>query len=312
MNDRAYRTILLLTACLVLGVSHGQAQETTTLVNTTGTPFSYLLVESGFPADPGLIVEQLRNQAPNLRELAAHALWRIPRRPATLIGYFHEQASAVSGGVVHVALDGSAGVQDIGQELLVRDDAGRIQVSRWDTPARPAPISLDGRAEDWSPRVPLLRRRSLREPTRVEGAALAEDWNRGGAGLRTLRSVLGPRSWFIGIETDTPIEAGTAYHLRYFPDAGRRRAIGEFSVLIDGPGGPVVFRSSSGNIQLIGQYVRSGRFLEFSIDLEMLDAIAPGFRSSGRSFDLATSTQRGGVRTRYSHAVLSAGELFGR
>lgn len=295
------------------------AQTGPTLVNTSGTPFSYLVVEADFPADAELIADQLRNQAPNLRQLGAHGLWRLQRSSGTLIGFFHEQASAVAGGVVHVPLSGGGRTIELGPARLLRDQDGRIQMSRWDMPELSTPVVLDGQDGEWGAVVPLLRRGSLRQPSRVEELASGErleqpptDWNEGGAGLRTLRSTLGAHEWFIALEADTAIADGTGYHLRYFGDAERARALGEFSAVMDGPGGPVVFRTSGGGLRLAGQYVRSGRFLELAIDLDVLDAIAPGFRDRERSFDLATTRVGPGGRYRFVHGTLTPGELFGR
>ena len=73
-----------------------------------------------------------------------------------------------------------------------------------------------------------------------------------------------------------------------------------------------MFRAPGGRVDLVGQYVRRGRFLEFSVSRASLDRIVPDLFDREFSMDLATSYREAGEGERFSLATVFGPEVFAR
>ncbi|MCG8477767.1 MAG: hypothetical protein MI724_01640, partial [Spirochaetales bacterium] len=177
-------------------------------------------------------------------------------------------------------------------------------------------VALDGMDSDWEPIAPVVRYAAFFVPPRIEnaidGSAIEVGdtvfWQRGGTAVRTVRSTVGAQWWYTAIEAGGSIEDGTAYHLRAFPDRNEGVPSGEFSVVIAGESGPVVYRREGGAVELAGQYVRRNRFVEFSIARDYLDRLSTG--DAELSFDIASSRRAPGGTERFTFGSMDAREVL--
>ena len=292
-----------------------------TLVNGEGSPFVYLFLPESeahmeMTADSEALVELLRRRSRHLSELAPRGMWRIPQSSGVVIGYFAGGPSAVSFHLVRMAVGPGRNPILIHRDAVFTEGGSPAAIAPWDLPATLEPVALDGMDSDWEPVAPAVRYPAFFIPPRIENAADGSVmevgdtvfWQRGGTSIRTMRSTVGAQWWFTAIEAGGSIEDGTAYHLRAHPDRGGEVPHGEFSVVIAGESGPVVYRAEGGTVELAGQYVRRNRFVEFSIArdyLERLNAASPEL-----SFDIASSRRAPGGTERFTFGSFDAREVL--
>ena len=308
------KRLLALVALVSLGCTTVAAQTgERTIVNSEGVPlvFVFLPDQTEETLDRG-VSETLRAHTAELFELAPRSMWRISERAGLIFGYFAGDGNALSSTVVRRRV--SAGNTTV---RISAADAG-ARMARWELPGALEPVSLDGREEDWQDLEPVLRRAALDEPVRVERATSGDQiepdeadlWGRSGSAVRTVKTAAGRQWWFAAVESSTAFAPGTAIHLRVFPQRSRASSAGEIVVAVGEDSGPVVFRGPAGRVELVGQYVLRGSFLEFSVDQDFLFRVIPDPFDQRLTADLATSRSEGAAVEHFTLATLSAVDLF--
>ncbi len=312
----------ILVALLAVDVT-AQTNEGRTLVNGEGSPFVYLFlsrseVQGETTADSQSLVELLRRRSRHLNELAPHGMWRIPQSSGLVVGYFAGGPSAVSFHLVRMSVGPGRNPILVHRDAVITEGGSPVAIAPWDLPATLEPVALDGMDSDWETIAPAVRYAAFFVPPRIENAIDGSTievgdtvfWQRGGTAVRTVRSTVGNEWWFTAIEAGGSIADGTAYHLRAFPDRDDGASRGEFSVVIAGESGPVVYRSEGGTVELAGQYVRRNRFVEFSIARDFLDRLAA--EDADLSFDIASSRRGPRGTERFTFGTVDAPEVLTR
>ena len=323
------RSRYLSTACIPLvlvlglflpGVLPAQAPGARTLQNGEGAPLLFLFVPDAVTDDPAVVLERLQMGALNLQELAPRGMWRIPPTDGTIVGYYAGGPSAVAFRLLQRPVRAGTAVITVGAEDTIDSGDGVGTIAPWQLPASAEPVSLDGADRDWEETVPVVRRAALADPVRIEDLASGTPrtvdesrlWQDGGSAVRTVRAQLGRDWWFVAVESSTAIADGLGVHIRAYPRRSVPSPAGEYVVLVAGDSGPVVFRAPGGRVDLVGQYVRRGRFLEFSVSRASLDRIVPDLFDREFSMDLATSYREAGEGERFSLATVFGPEVFAR
>lgn len=312
-------TLILLVTAITPLMSQSTA-ATRTIVNAEGAPLVYLFVDRPVTPDRDAIIERLRAGAMNLREIAPRGLWRIPARAGTVVGYYGGGPSAVAYRIVVQALEAGSDPVSVGADAALDADRDLGTISPWDLPTPAEPVSLDGMNADWDDSRIVMRRTVMTVPRRIESiadgrlltAAQSRLWETGGTSVRTIRSQVG-REWvFLAVESSDAFLDGTGIHFRYFPRRDADSPAGAFVTMVSGESGPVVFRTESGRVSLVGQYVRRGRFLEMSISRQSLARITPDLFDRDISFDVATSRRDSTGGEQFALGTVYARDLFSR
>ena len=294
-------------------------QATRTLLNNERAPFVYVVLSPDravVPQSEGSVTRALQHGQNNLRVVAPEGMVPIGVEEGILVGYFAGPASGLSYRAVVVPLAAGEAPVTIDRSRIVRVGSTALQLSPWELPAWPEPVIVDGIAADWENERPAASFGGTDIPVRLELASLGQPlsmdesvfWRMGGTAVRRVYTIDGTDRWFVAIRTEGPILNNTGYHLRLVKESTPPQTVVEFSLLVDGRSGPVVFRpgvDSIGSVEPIrwvGQYALHDNFLELEIDRTVVRSL---LRETGLPGNGAVTVDFSG-----SHRTPSRSERF--
>ncbi len=319
------RIVLPVLMVVVFAAWLGALPADRTIVNPEGVPLFYAFVPQreesviGGPEalydDPEQLIAGIQEYTGEVRTLAPGGMWRIPSDSGVIVGYFGDGNAPVALQLVAMPVPEGTGPVEI---IPFGDGAYRLE--RWEVPEFSEPIVLDGMDGEWESRDPIVRFGAMESAARIEdsvrGRLLSQDdalfWRDYGTGIRSVKSVLGAGWWYVAIDATEPIEAGTFYHFRLFPDRDTASSAGQLVVPVDDHSGPVVFRAPAGTITLVGQYVRRGTFLELSIARDTVESMMPLAFENDWSVDIASSHGDEMTREHFTWGTIFLNDIAGR
>lgn len=274
MNCKKYAIPLIVLLVTVFPLSADRGDRT--LVNEERSPFVFVVLPANYsvvPQSVSSITGALTRARDNLRIVAPEGMLPVSPEQGTLVGYYAGSASALSFRAVVIPLPTGRNPVKVNRSQIVRIGGTAVQLSQWDLPAYPEPVVPDGLDDEWSEESPILTFPAHSIPERVEdlshGVAIEPEesvfWRMGGTMARRVYSIDGTGYWFVAVRSRGPILNNTGYHFRVVTDETPRQIIGEFSVLVDGRSGPVVYREPTRPIQWVGQYAFYDDFVEIQI-----------------------------------------------
>lgn len=282
-----------------------------TMINGESAPLIYTFVATNEQTlDRERSIALLQEHSDALQVLAPGGMWRIPRTPGVVVGYFSGGPSAVSERIVALSIGEGIEPLVVSVDDAISGEDGRGEA--WELPTYPEPVVLDGMDDDWSSSETLIRTGAMETPPRVEesrsGTEIAIDdaamWRVGGTGLQTVQSVLGENGWYLAFRTSETIEDGTFYHLRIFPNRDTASPAGQVVIPIAEKSGPVVFRDPGGTVSLVGQYVRRESFVECVVARDTVDSLVPDAFERRWSIDVASSRGGGPRREHFTFGTI--------
>lgn len=310
--------ILLITSAL----ASTQDQEHRTLVNGESAPFVYAVLPGAQAATietRETAIQLLSSNRRRLETVAPEGMWRLDEGVQTLVGYYAGGETVLGYRLIIKETQPGVAPVIVSRADLIRGTGGEsVGIAPWELPVRAEPVLLDGDSIEWQEVDPLLQFSRYFVPSRIEdtatGAILSQEsatmWRRGGTGVRTLKSVVGARYWYLSIETSEEIADGTGYVFRLFETRDEPTPRADVVVLVDGRSGPVALRGADGQVVLAGEYVRNARDLEIEISRVGLESEIANPFDSNASFDLATTrrvdagTERFSLGTVYFRDIL--------
>lgn len=295
-----------------------QEPSSTTIVNQETAPFVYVelptTITSRLRRADAIAV--LRSGGSKLRVLAPTGVLPLREETGAIVGYYAGGPSAVTYTLVLVPNVTLSNVVRVGRERAISGARRYERINPWELPERNDTVLLDGLAVEWADSDLVTRFPSFFTPLRVErtdtGAVIDVDdarwWGIGGTFVRTVQSRRDVDTLYLYLRTETPVEAGTSYHLTVFASREDPEPLAEYVVRIDAVGGPIV-RLRGGHADLGGQFAVGDRAIEIALPREQLETSLPRFFDGQATFDLATARVAEGVAERYTLATLTADSL---
>lgn len=322
----AKRIGFLLTVLLAILLPAGADPHARTLVNGEQAPFLYTVVPPDHPVVPQSaqsIADAFRlDDGGHLALAASGGMVPFPYRTGTLVGYFGGPPSALQHRVVVLPLTESDAPVRIDRSVTVRIGGDPLRLSPGDLPSWQEPVMIDGVASDWDDADPVFEFGADDQPRRVESASIGAEisadearfWRMGGTAVRELYTIDGTRRSFLALRAHGPILNNTGYHVRFVKEGSTRETIQEFSVLVDGNSGPVVYRhDNDGTVRWVGQYALRGNFLELEVDRPLVQEIIGDALGTGNhrvTFDFATSHRSSARSERFTLGIVALRESF--
>ena len=290
----------------------------TTLVNREAAPFVY--VELPTTMNPRLgredAIAVLRSRGAKLRVLAPTGVLPLREETEAVVGYYAGGPSAVTYTLVLVPNVTLSNVVRVSRERVIGGARRYERIHPWELPERGTMVLLDGLAVEWGDTGVVTRFPSFFTPLRVErsdtGAVIdihdARWWGIGGTFVRTVQSRRGVDTLYLYLQTETPVEVGTSYHLMVFESREDSAPLAEYVVRIDALGGPIL-RLRGRKADLGGQFAVGDRAIEIALPRDQLETLLPQFFHGQATLDLATARDADGVAERYTLATLAADSL---
>lgn len=285
----------------VAAATFSQSETVRTLVNEENAPFVYLVLagaRAGEIETREAALELLRTNRRRLETVAPTGMWRIGSGVQTLVGYYAGGETTLGYRLMIKETSRGESPVYVSRVDLIHSTGGEtVGIAPWELPERGEPVLLDGDAIEWREVDPLLQFSRYFEPLRVEDGSTGSEvdiddsllWRRGGTMVRSVRSVVGARYWYLELETETAIANGTGYLFRVFSSRDEAAPSAEVVALIDGTSGPVVVRNGDGSITLAGEYTQNDRTIEIAVLRTVLESVAENLFASDASFDVATT-----------------------
>lgn len=287
-----------------------------TLLNEERAPFVFALIPADrllVPQSESSVARALRSAQSDLRVVAPEGMVPLGTSEGILVGYFDGPASGLSRRAVVIPLARGDAPVRVDRSSIVRVGETAMQLPPWELPSWPEPVMIDGLAADWEAEEPVATYATGDIPLRVELASRGERlepedsifWRMGGTAVRHVYVLDGRDRWFVALRAEGPILNNTGYHVRVVLENDTRETLLEFSLLVDGRSGPVVYRPREGDLEPLrwaGQYALHDSFLEMEIDRALLRTY---LREAGALDGRAVSVDFAG-----SHRTSSRAERF--
>ncbi|TVR70418.1 MAG: hypothetical protein EA427_05890 [Spirochaetaceae bacterium] len=287
---KATRIGILVTVLLFVAFSATAGSGVRTLINGERAPFLFAVIPPDrlvVPQSESSVARALQHARNDLRLVAPEGMVPIGIDEGILVGYFDGPASGLSLRAVVIPLGADESPVTVDRSRIIRVGGTAMQLPPWEIPSWSEPVMVDGLASDWEEERPVAAYGATDLPVRLEQASQGERldpeesffWRMGGTAVRRVYLLDGRDRWFVALRTDGPILNNTGYHLRVVTEEEPRKTILEFSLLVDGRSGPVVYRVIRGTevpglepapMRWAGQYALHDNFLEMEIDRALL------------------------------------------
>jgi hypothetical protein len=279
MKKELYRALVVIIVLVTPSVMGNEA--TRTVRNGEMVPFFFAITPAGHgvvPQSENSVTETLHAMRNQIRVVAPGGMVPVSTTAGVLVGYYADGASALAYRAVALPLPEGTRPVDIDRTRVVRVGGSTLRLSPWRLPAYPEPIVTDGRDNDWSDEEPQVLFDPHSVPIRIEDATagrllVPEDarfWRTGGTAVNRLYGVPGTRSFHLALDTSGVILDNTGFHFHLMTDDSEVEEYAEFAVLVDGPSGPVVYRSGDRSYRWAGQYAVRSDFIEIDISYSPL------------------------------------------
>lgn len=295
-----------------------QQPSGTTIVNQESAPFVYVelttTVTSNLRREDAIAV--LRSGRSEPRVLAPTGALPLGEDTEAIVGYYAGGPSAVAYTLVLVSDVTLSNVVRISRERAIGGVGRAERIDPWELPERRDTVLLDGLAVEWAGTSAVTRFPSFFTPLRTERSDSGDEidvrdarwWGIGGTFIRTVQSQLGADTLYLYLQTETPVESGTSYHLVIFGSREDAEPLAEYVVRIDAVGGPIL-RLRGQDADLGGQFAVGERSIEIALPRNQLETLVPRFFRSQATIDLSTARNADGVAERFTLTTLAAESL---